>query len=328
MADRRLLICDTDGAYVEALTAYLMHALKGFSITTYTGTEGFAGDTGSYHISVLGEAFLPLVQEADAAERFGTVLYLCAHTGDVNCAGYPSVFKFQQMGTFVKTILSYAGVQASAKGDGCHSAKRWIGIHSPVRHELQLPFALAYGRLLTGASRVLFLDMETNSILEELIDCAESRSLIDALYLSEEEENADITPLADYYEGMSYFAPMRNFGEAAAVTEEQWERLFAAAERTRFEVIVVLFDDGLQCTAALIKRLAEIVILDKPGDFYRKSKTKILRYLDGMSGGPDVRQITLPMSGNNLSDGTYRFEQLLQGNLGRFVESECRQWMR
>ncbi|MBQ7677133.1 MAG: hypothetical protein IJT32_02750 [Lachnospiraceae bacterium] len=322
MADRRLLICDTDSAYVTALTAFLMHALKGFSITTYTRLESFAGDTGSYHVSLLGEAFLEEALKPEESARFGTVLYLCADVGNANGDGYPSVYKFQHMDAFVKAILSYAGMPSSNKGPVRCRTKRWVGIHSPVHHELQLPFALAYAKHAARQDKVLFLDMETNSILEELIDCANSKSLIDALYLSEEAAGADIAALADYYEGMSYFAPMRNFGEAAGITDGQWERLFAAADRTDYDTVVVLFDDGLQCASALIARLSELILVDKPGDYYRKSKTKIQRHLSAMTDGPRMREISLAMSANNLTDGTYRFEQLLHGNLGRFVESE------
>ncbi len=323
MAIRKLLICDTDTAYAKALTAYLMQALKGFSITTYTDMEAFASDEEGYQVSLLGEEFLGVVKEAAKSgedARFGEVLYLCARSGGED-EGYPTVFKFQQMGTFVKAILAHSDVRGREKGEETGRGQHWIGIHSPIRHELQLPFALAYGRMRARQERVLFLDLETNSIMEELIDCEGSRSLIDALYLSEEVEGADIAELADYYEGMSYLAPMRNFGEAVEVLPEQWKRLFYSVRKTDFDVVVVLFDDGVQCARELFGCLEELILLCKPGDYYRKSKGKVLNYIEGLANGPMVQDVNLALSGGNLADGTYRFEQLLEGNLGRFVES-------
>ena len=320
MANRKLLICDKDAAYVEALTAYLMHTLKGFSITTYTDTDAFAYEEETYRISLMGEDFLELLPETkEEKERFGVILYLCAKVGDDRFGEYPAIFKFQQMQTFVRTVFSYAQMNAADETAGTQAAKRWIGVHSPIRHELQLPFAIAYARKLTEQGSVLFLDMETNSIMEELIDCGESKSLIDALYISEETGGAEIRGLTDYYEGISYLAPMRNFGEAAQVENEQWIRLFQAVDRTDYDMVVVLFDDGLQCVRELMEHLSELILLYKPGDYYHKSRHKVMRYIDTMEDAPTVRDINLAMSGSNLTDGTYRFEQLLQGNLGRFV---------
>ncbi len=320
MAMRKLLICDTDAAYVEALTAYLMQALKGFSITMYTEEEAFAADTECYRVSLLGEDFLRYADEKEEERRrFGEILYLCARSVDED-RGYPTVFKFQQMGTFVKTILSHADIHVEGEHKSDGKEQHWYGIHSPVRHELQLPFALAYGRMRARQERVLFLDIETNSIMEELIDCTGSRSLLDALYLAEEVKDADIAELTDYYEGMSYLAPLRNFGEAVQILPEQWEHLFRCIRQTDFDSVVVLFDDGVQCIRELFANMEELILLCKPGDYYRKSKGKVLKYIESLSRQPMVQDINLALSGANLTDGTYRFEQLLDGNLGRFVE--------
>ncbi len=323
MTMRKLLICDTDTAYVKALTTYLMQALQGFSITMYTDTEAFSNDEEDYRVSLLGDEFLKDIDAKKTAgdtSRFGRILHLCSASGGDD-AGYPAVFKFQQMGTFVKAILSYSDMRGSAESEDPGRKQRWYGIHSPIRHELQLPFAIAYGRMRARQERVLFLDLETNSIMEDLIDCEKSRSLLDALYLAEEAAGADIAELADYYEGMFYLAPMRNFGEAVRVQPEQWERLFCSVRQADFDSVVVLFDDGVQCMSELFGCLEELILLCKPGDYYQKSKGKVLHYIESLPDRPVVQDVDLALSGGNLTDGTYRFEQLLEGNLGRFVES-------
>lgn len=67
-----------------------------------------------------------------------------------------------------------------------------------------------------------------------------------------------------------------------------------------------------------IKRM---ILLSRPGDFYKKSSRKIEAYLSSINGEIDVQRLELPMSASNLTDGSYRIEQLLSGNLGRFVST-------
>ncbi len=319
MGAKRLLVCDSDTAYSKALSVYLMRSLPEYAVTMYTETTAFLSDTTEYNLALLGKEFINEVDQMANSRKckLGRILFLSSSTDEAGGSVYESVFKFQDMGSFIRTVFPEAK-QGKVRQPLTNRQSQWIGIYSPIRHELQLPFALAYGRLLAANHNVLFIDMETNSIIRSLIECEAEHNLLDVIYLLTE-ENVDIRECTYEYEGIDVVMPMRNFGEAAAVGREEWEHFIMAVDDVGYDEIIVLFDDAVQCVDQLMQICKEVVILNRPGDYYYKSEQKIRTYIDSMARKPKIRKVNLAMSGSNLSDGTYRFEQLLQGNLGRFV---------
>lgn len=319
MKAKKMLICDSDAAYSKALGLYLMRSLEEFQVVMYSDPGMFLADEEEYELALLGKEFILQVNDMSPVEkkRFGKILFLSSQVGEAGFEAYESVFKFQDMNSFVNAIFSFAGIEPvqtrTVVGDG-----RWIGIYSPIHHELQLPFALAYAKLLSASCRVLFVDMEANSIMKSLIECEEEHNLLDVLYLLEEEKT-DITEWVYPYDGLDILLPMANFGELTSVLEKDWDSFFSAVATAGYERMIVLFDEGIRCAGKLIELSEELILLSRPGDYYRKSEGRIRHFLEEMEKPPTVREVNLAMSGSNLSDGTYRFEQLLQGNLGRFV---------
>ena len=114
---------------------------------------------------------------------------------------------------------------------------------------------------------------------------------------------------------------MRCPGRIGEVTRRQWEKLFSTAEKNGYR-LVILMDQMLQGFEELVRGMQELILLGRPEDYYRKSQTKCKHYLDGIENPPKIQEVLLPMSASGLSDGTYEFGQLLEGNLGSFVRRE------
>ena len=198
-----------------------------------------------------------------------------------------------------------------------------IGIFSPIWHDLRLPFSMALTKAKNTDGKALFVDLETISILPELLGREPEADLLDLLYLMESGDEASfaLEEFVFYYEGMALLPPMRCPGRIGEVTLRQWERLFSTAEKNGYR-LVILMDQMLQGFEELVRGMKELILLGRPEDYYRKSQTKCKLYLDGIENPPNIQEVLLPMSASGLSDGTYEFGQLLEGNLGSFVRRE------
>ena len=93
---------------------------------------------------------------------------------------------------------------------------------------------------------------------------------------------------------------------------------------TGYDTIVILYGRAIPGFAEMMEGCEEMIVLGKPGDYYRKSQSRFLEYLHTNGIRVQVEEVMLPMSAGNLVDGTYVIEELIQGNLGLFV----RKWMK
>ena len=141
------------------------------------------------------------------------------------------------------------------------------------------------------------------------------RNLMDLLYLinTNEGTNVDLSEYVRSFMGFDYIEPFLNPNEISEIDENTWDMLFDS-------VVVILFGRAINGFSKSIERLHKLIVLGRPGDYFRKGQEIFLDYLDRIRLEVPVENIILPMSAGNLSDGTYQLEELLQGNLGVFVK--------
>ena len=323
MRKQRILICDTDQAYARALSAYFISSGRNFEIASYSIPEKFAAERGAFDVSLLGKEFIQLMQERGIdASQFGRIFVLTGNVNESNGA-YEVLYKFQQMKTFLNNVSQFP--MRENLQNGMQTAAEWTGIYSPVRHELQLLFALAYcdqKRKTRPEEGLLFLDLEENSLMSELVGDAQSKNLTDYLYLLETNNvsTEELIGCFSVYHGFSYLPPVRFFQELVSVSEGRWKKFFASIAGLGFGQIVVLFDGSLRGMNGLMHYLKDLVLVGREGDFYRKYEKQIRYFLQEKEQPMMVRETVLPLSGANLIDGTYRFEQLLSGNLSKYAK--------
>ncbi len=324
MRKQKIMICDTDYAYVQALTTYFISALRDTEITSYSKVDRFREDAGNYDVALLGKEFIEQLDETTKMrDRFGQIFML---TGDINEGSsngdYGIVYKFQKMQLFMENVRQ---IRRDPKEELNHTGKRWTGIYSPMRHELQLVFALAYCKQKQEAEperRLLFLDLEENSLFSELVGGPAAQNVADYLYLLESDgvSEEELLGCLNYYEGFACLPPVRHFQELLMIGSLRWEKFFDSVATLGFDQVVVLFDGAFRGTEELFGRLQDLLLLVRDGDFYRKYDRQIYTFLKEKPQPMMVREAVLPLSGANLSDGTYRMEQLMEGNLAKYVQ--------
>lgn len=329
MRKQRFLLCDTDEAYVQALSAFLITTMKDIQLTTFSSTRAMITDNEEYDVTLLSADFAETIKEhmdKKAVARLGNIYILCTSTQypgeDAALSGnVQTVYKYQSMRGFVDTLCRIRNENAHViSKEVC----RWTGICSPVHHELALPFALAYSMQLQSAGQdksILFIDLEDNSIFSELCGFVPARNVTDYLYLLED-DNSDTNELLDCIctvGGVSALAPARYFQELSYIDENKWSNFCLSVSKLGYESIVVLFDTSMRGMDELCSHLDHLLVLGRDGDFFRKYDRQFQSFLNDRFEGLKTLLTRLPLSGINLADGTYQLEQLLAGNLSSYA---------
>ena len=319
-----ILVCDEDESYVRSLCRFLAWTKDEIRVSAYTDISEFLNADGEYELGLLSSSFIAAYERERPDVRLKKVLYLCEEMGDDD-GDRERLYKFQSMDCFMDKIYAAIRQDDVMKMLSGMTVERGssIGVFSPIWHDLRLPFSMALTKAKNTDGKALFVDLETISILPELLGREVDQDLLDLLYLLETEDESSfaLEEFVFYFEGIALLPPMRNPGRIGEVTRRQWEKLFSTAEKNGYQ-LVILMDQMLQGFEEIVAGMHKLILLGRPGDYYQKSQSKCKNYLSGIENPPPIQEVLLPMSASNLTDGTYEFGQLLEGNLGNFVKRE------
>lgn len=319
MTRRSIVIGDGDEVYVEAFASYLMESLPGVEIYSYTSEEAFLASERQYQLGILSKDFLSVL-EFSGKENVTEKFYLCDEAIAKEYEHLPMVYKYQSMEIVEEMLRRMQQRDMGSWWQTAGKTTQMIAIYSPISHELQLPFALALAEIYRESSSVLFLDIEENSILPALTNQQGKRGFVDLLYLLTRE--TDLPQMADFtncFMGIDYISPFVAPEELTDITREMWISLMQYVQQSGYEKIVILFGRAVVGFSEILSGCQELIVLGKPGDYYRKSQHRFLEYAKSRVEQAHVTEVLLPMSAGNLVDGTYVIEELIQGNLGMFV---------
>ncbi|MQN02081.1 MAG: hypothetical protein DUD27_02820 [Lachnospiraceae bacterium] len=320
----RLLIADTDKAYLSALVTYMIGAGGHYEVSGFTEENDFLSESNDYSLALLGDEFIDIVEKNPEKKRqFGNILHL---KGDVQGdeRGYEVIYKFQKMSLFIEQIQRAFQIKTSEQASfSGKKGQRIQIIYSPMHHELALPFSLSMAKVIGESSQTLFVDMEGVSVFSKLLERNIRRDLGDYLYhiMGKTDDGKNITDFLGFYENFYYLAPMKGLTALACVTVEQWMALMENLSRTDFEQIIILMDQMVQGGDALLQSADDILLLGKPGSYYDKSMRAFTAELEKEGLTKKCHQLLLPMSVSQ-QPGDYHIRTMLNGNLGGFVRKE------
>jgi hypothetical protein len=104
-----------------------------------------------------------------------------------------------------------------------------IGVYSPVKRCMQTTFCLALGRILAEESKVLYLNFETFSGFNQIMDRTYRSDITDMMYIYECIPEKFILKLATITEKLDdkldYIAPSAVFPEMMNIPGRQWTKL-------------------------------------------------------------------------------------------------------
>lgn len=320
MDNVRILICDGDKSYVEALVRFLIGCSQTFYVTYDTDPETFDRTRGNFEVALMTEEYIRRLEKKDTGLlHIRHVIQLCG-VMETGYRHYDSLYKFQPMSTFVDKLQQVCErqnpVPARYPVETC-----FHGIYSPMRHEMELPFSLVYSRFLAESGKTLFLDLEENSVLGELTGKASECSLLDVIYeLKQQKEDFHVGGYTEQYQGFSYISPVTNPSDLVGILEEEWLALFSSIRRDGYANVVVLFGTLPQGFLNLVREIHVMYLLGKPGAYYQYGTMQFATSVKKMNPAISVQEVILPLSAQSLPEGNGMTEWV-DGNLSVFVRS-------
>jgi len=272
-----LAVCDKDEAYASKLVNYIN--LRGgfpFAARYFSSVEKLEKSSLQQRIEVIlvSEAFH---QEVRARVETDKLILLAEQEKDTN-GDVDMVWKYQAAATLMKQVLDIL-----AKEGGIHShisrKKRLkvVGFYSPVKRVLQTTFVLTFGQLLAKRGRVLYLDMESCSGLESLMEREFSKDLSDLLYYLQNGK----TGLSYYLYSMTekigeleLLPPMRCQLDLISITAKEWKQLLYEIEVcTEYEYLLIDLSDSIQGLYEIMRNCDKIYTVTAE-DVHAKAKIK------------------------------------------------------
>ena len=190
---------------------------------------------------------------------------------------------------------------------------RIIGIYSPVGRTQKTSFALTMGQILAKERAVLYLNMESYSGFERLLECSYDRGMSDILYYARQEN-----------QGIIYAAsPM----DIQTAKYEEWKWLFQEIEKnSSYEVLILDLGDGVADLYQILDFCNEIYVPIR-NDVISAAKMEqfenLLRRWDCQSVLDKMRKIHVPFHTANRTGKAY-FEELVWSELGDYVRQILR----
>lgn len=118
---------------------------------------------------------------------------------------YPAVYKYQSSEKVIREVMACYGVENGVDTSPALLPKkemRIIGIYSPVGRTQKTSFALTMGQILAKERAVLYLNMESYSGFERLLECSYDRGMSDILYYARQENQGIIYKLGGMVQSM------------------------------------------------------------------------------------------------------------------------------
>lgn len=319
MKKLELALCDINNEYITMFASYILGRNQSVNIHIFTTPESFFSDSSVFDLAIMSEEF----DEVSYFKKDGRVkkkYVLCEEEPEESAENL--IYKYQAVDEILSKIPQLIfSVSKKASTNNSNIKSNMVGIYSPNSHELQLPFAMAISKSLSERGRVLFLDLEELSVLNELIGVKCDKNLMDLLYeIGTADGNMNIEDYIHHFLGIDYINPFINPNEISEIEMESWKNLFCQLEKLNYDSIVILFGRTINGFSEILDNIAKMYILGKPGDYFKKGQEQFVDYLERLSKKIAYKKVLLPMSASNLSEGTYCIEELLQGHLGMFVK--------
>jgi hypothetical protein len=320
MHDFSLLICDEDSAYVNALSEYLCGRKKRISVVVHTQIDSFLNGTGHFDLALLGKTFLESYESQHPDYEIDRMLYLSENVGE-NLTSYDIFYKFQSMSNLNDTIskLRYENPLCG----NSNQCTDFIGIYSPIYHDLRLPFALTLAHVMSKKQKVLFLDLEVFSVLPNLLNNVNfDKSFTDIVYLMESQgDDFQLNEHVVFYEDIAILPSIKNPKDLFLIQNETWMNLYRLITASGYG-LVILFDQLFPYAITLFEEMSELVLLGKQEAFYGYTMKRCEEFFSEKELSEKLHLVELNMSAAQLRRDSYSLSSLMEGNLGSFVQNE------
>lgn len=310
----KIALCDFDEKYVDSLLTYLYGKCSGNSFATYTTVGDFEESINNvrYDYSIIGDKFYEELSSVEGSrDNLGKLVILTSSIDSLSSEDGCYVYKYGPMDGLHKMISGIRQSRSSAKS---------FAVYSPSHHELTEMYGLSMSQMLSEEMKVLLIDTMHLPIIRRLIRDGPRGSIVDVIYKLENSKSEEIKDLIDEYKGVDILPFALTPTDVISISRNQWKMLIEYIDSLGYDAYVFVLDDISQGFKEIIEYARNCVLINKRGDYYKLEQDDMRDFIKTL--GVKTTSIELLMSANNLSEGCYQLEELLTGNLGRYVRSQ------
>ena len=326
-------VCDLEVEYAFNFMDYLNQKRNlPFEIQVFTTAESLVAYGKENHIELLlisDKAMRKEIREIG----IGKIIILSEGVHPPELDQYSSVYKYQSSSDVIREVMACYGEEKSLNPVDFPAMKKnmdIIGVFSPLGRCLKTSFALALGQILAKERAVLYLNMESYSGFERLLECSYDRGMSDILYYARQENQGIIYKLGGMVQSMQnldYLPPAASPMDIQTAKYEEWKWLFQEIEKnSSYEVLILDLGDGVADLYQILDFCNEIYVPIR-NDVISAAKMEqfenLLRRWDCQSVLDKMRKIHVPFHTANRTGKAY-FEELVWSELGDYVRQILR----
>lgn len=330
-------VCDSDEVYLNRFVTYLVeHKAQEFTVHGFSIPDVFLEvlEQKIFDVVLLGHGFQ---QAGENVMRQKSAVLLLKDTMPerLSESGYQEegereyieVFRYQS----IKAILHEMQVLTGRKGKSTPyekalaSGMEVIGVYSPIKHEMQVPFSIVFSALLAEKRKVLYINLMKYTGLQELLLMPGAYDIGDIVLRLRNHRLLPETFLRGVYEmeRIYYIPPFVNPENLHEFTIEDYQAFLGFLDDcTDFKTVVIDFGEGLAHLGRMLESCTSIFCPVKSGFFYECQKNEFLQYLE-KTGESDVagrlHLAELPFSAKKLRSSKDTLKQLLWSEFGDYV---------
>lgn len=331
-------VCDADEGYRNRFVTYLVeHRAREIAVQAFSKPELFleAMEKQGFDLVIIGKGFDGA--EGAVKEREIPLLWLKDTIPErvAESGGYlpeekkrnASIFRYQPMGTILHEIQVLTGdCQKETVGlDVALKRMEVIGVYSPIRHEMQMPFAMVMAAMLSEKRKVLYVNLMAHSGILKIFRLDGEYDLGDIILRLRNKRLYPETFLRSVYqtERMYYIPPFVNPENLYDFTLEDYLSFLGFLEdRTDFEVIVFDFGEGIRNFLGMLEHCSSIYCPTRMGFFFECQRDDFLECLQKESGdlvSEQLHMVNLPFSAKRIRRDGDVLKQLLWSEFGDYV---------
>lgn len=338
MNKRKVAVCDTEDSYRVRFVTYLIQRKPGeFAIHGFSDPKLFleALEQSKIDLAVIGRGFegvmeilcerqIPVLLLQDTLQQY-------PEDSAVSLGEQPerisAVYRYQPIEVILHEmqVLLGAGSSKMGKENVFLSGLEVIGVCSPIRHEMQIPFSYTYAALLSEKKKILYVNYMEYSGFPEAFGLSSGHDMGDiVLRLRNHRLQPEMFLRSVYEEERIFYIPP--FHNPESLHELNPDDISAFLEflrdKTDFETVLIDFGNGLTGLGSMLEYCTGIYCLVKSGFYFESQTHQFLEYLQKSAAEEVTERIQLlnvPFSAKGIHGGDDIKRQLLWSEFGDYV---------
>lgn len=244
-----MVICDEDQEYAARLVDYLN--LKDgfpFDVRCFSELDQFLNFEKKQRVELL-LCSMEIGKELPYESNYKRILLEDHYDEFFN--EWDRLWKYQSCEEMISSLMEILSKAEMEYNHLCRKRNlKMIGFYTPVKRSLQTTFAITLGEHLGKREKCLYINMESNSGIRNLLNLNFKKDLSDILYdlqLSKKGSEFYLVSVVSKYNNLFIMPDMENHNDLIGVSENEWMDFLKKIEvETDFEYLLLDLSDGVR----------------------------------------------------------------------------------